>query len=337
MLMEFLLDIDSSERDTLKYTEPNDYVINLNRTIYNVTNIKLEAARIPTSQLLINQGNKTFSIDGHTITLPERNFDDGDDLTSNLIDQIVTPGLTNVQTITFDSNTNALSFSNGSGHEFSFEFYDGVNGSNTNSTQGTPFSILGFNQNNQPSSSGSLVSGCIDLDGPTSLIMRITTNGDDLNKDIYVNGDSLSLSSAGFVESMYMGRIMTGRHNRLIDYNGNDDPIEHFFHKGPEKSIEQLRIRFYYNVGSKLIPYDFRSRNHTLKFRVTCSLDKLSSLRVATPVKPELPPPVELPFLETPLRDDNKYFIISVGLGLLIGLFILMFKHRPHTPGPRGA
>ena len=332
MLMEFLLDIDSSERDTLVYPEPNDYVINLNRQLYNVTNLKLEAARIPTSQLHINQGNRTFSIDGTTITLPERNFDDGNDLKSNLIDQIVTPGLTNVQTITFDSNTNALTFSNTLGNNFSLEFYDGSNGSNTNSTYGTPFSLLGFNQNNQTSSSGTLVSGSIDLDGPTSLIIRVTTNGDDLNKEVYVNGGSFSFGTfgstqggPGTVESIYMGRIMTGGHNQLIDYNGNDDPVTHFFHKGPEKSISQLRIRFYYNVGSKLIPYDFRSRNHTLKFRVTCSLDKLSSLAVEKPIVQELPPPVELPFLEPPSR-DNRYFMLLVGLGLILGLIILMFK-----------
>lgn len=331
MLMEFLFDIDSSERDTLVYPEPNDYVIKLNRQLYNVTNLKLQAARIPTSQLHINEGNRTFSIDGTTITLPERNFSNGYELASNVQDFISVP-TTRVETVTFDSNTNALTFSNTLGDNFSLEFYDGSNGSNTNSTYGTPFSLLGFNQNNQSSSSGTLVSGSIDLDGPTSLILRVTTNGDDLNKEVYVNGGSFSFgtfgstqSGPGTVESIYMGRIMTGGHNQLIDYNGNDDPVTHFFHKGPEKSISQLRIRFYYNVGSKLIPYDFRSRNHTLKFRVTCSLDKLSSLAVEKPIVQELPPPVELPFLEPPPR-DNRYFMLLIGLGLVLGLVILMFK-----------
>jgi len=315
--MEYLIDIDSSERDVLLYPEPNDYVIDLNTQIYNVTNLKLESARIPTSQLHINQGNKTFSINGSTITLLERNFDNGIDLASNIQDQIKPP-TSNINSVTFNSNTNALTFSNtiGSPNDFTLEFYDGVNGSNTNSINGTPFSLLGFNQNNQNSSSATVTSGSIDLDGPTSLILRVTTNGSDLNKEVFIDEN---------VESVYMGRIMTGGHNQLIDYNGNDDPVTHFFHKGPEKSIDQLRIRFYYNVGSKLIPYDFRSRNHTLKFRVTCSLDKLSSLRVEGPVAQELPPPVELPFLEPPPR-DNKRFIMLIGLGLFLGLIILMLK-----------
>lgn len=319
MLMEYLLDIDSSERDTIMYPEPNDYVIDLNRQLYNVTNLKLESARIPTSQLHINQGNKTFSIDGITITLPERNFSDGFELASNVQDHITVP-TTNVNTVTFNSNTNALTFSNtlGSPHGFTIEFYDGTNGSNTNSTNGTPFSLLGFNQNDQYSSGAPITSGSIDIDGPTSLILRVTTNGDDLNKDVY------NLTS-GSVETIYIGRINTSGHNNLIQYKGDDDPVIHFFHKGPEKSIDQLRIRFYYNIGSKLIPYDFRSRNHTLKFRVTCSLDKLSSLSVDKPLVHELPPPVELPFLEPPPRDD-KYFMILIGLGLIIGLVILMFN-----------
>lgn len=331
MLMEFLLDIDSSERDTLMYPEPSDYVINLNRQLYNVTNLKLEAARIPTSQLHINQGNRTFSIDGTTVTLPERNFSDGFELASNVQDQINVP-TTNVETVTFNSNTNALTFSNTLGDNFSLDFYDGTNGSNTNSINGTPFSLLGFNQNNQTSSSGTLTTGSIDLDGPTSLIIRVTTNGDDLNKEVYVNGGSFSFGTfgtsgngPGAVESIYMGRIMTGGHNQLIDYNGNDDPVTHFFHKGAEKSISQLRIRFYYNIGSKLIPYDFRFRNHTLKFRVTCSLDKLASLSIEKPIVQELPPPVELPFLEPPSIND-RYFMLLVGLGLVLGLVILMFK-----------
>ena len=334
MLMEFLLDIDSSERDTSLYPEPNDYVINLNRQIYNVTNLKLEAARIPTSQLHINQGNKIFSIDGTSITLIERNFSNGYELASNLQDQF-SPPTSNINSVTFNSNTNALTFSNtlGSPSGFTLEFYDGTNGSNTNSVNGTPFSLLGFNQNNQNSSDATITGGSIDLDGPTSLILRVTTNGDDLNKEVYVNGGTFSFGTygsnqggPGTVESIYMGRIMTGGHNQLIDYNGNDDPVTHFFHKGPEKSIDQLRIRFYYNIGSKLIPYDFRSRNHTLKFRVTCSLDKLSSLRVEGPIAQELPPPVELPFLEPPPRVDNKYFMLIIGLGLVLGLIILMLK-----------
>lgn len=330
--MEYLIDVDSSERDCTIYPEPNDYVVNLNRELYNITNLHLESARIPTSQLNTNIGNKTFSIDGTIINLPERNFSDGTELASNL-QEVLSSFSSNVSSVDYNSNTHSLTFSNATTNNFTFEFKDGVNGSNTNSTNGTPFALLGFNCEDQSSSSGSLISKSIDLDGPTSLILRLTTNGDDLNKDVFVNGGTFSFNGStggidftGTVESVYMGRIMTSGHNELIDYNGNDDPITHFFHRGNEKSISQLRIRFYYNVGSKLIPYDFRSRNHTLKFRVRCSLDKLSSLEMQTEIRDDsLPPPVEFPFLEPPER-DQKTFIMTIGFSLMIGLVFLMLK-----------
>ena len=37
--MNVLLDIESDERNPVQYPDPNDYVIKLNRDIYNVTNI----------------------------------------------------------------------------------------------------------------------------------------------------------------------------------------------------------------------------------------------------------------------------------------------------------
>ena len=74
----------------------------------------------------------------------------------------------------------------------------------------------------------------------------------------------------------------------------NDYPVESLFHTGPGSGLNKLRISFHYTIGTKLVPYDFRSRNHTLKFKITCSLDKLSMLEKQKVYKRELPPPVVL-------------------------------------------
>ena len=56
------LDIDSGERDTNVYSYANNYTVTLREPIYDVTQVKLISARIPTPQLTTCATNKTFSI-----------------------------------------------------------------------------------------------------------------------------------------------------------------------------------------------------------------------------------------------------------------------------------
>ena len=54
------LTIDSSQRDPVKYTNPSDYIVSLESPIYDISQIKLVSARIPTPQLLICENNNSF-------------------------------------------------------------------------------------------------------------------------------------------------------------------------------------------------------------------------------------------------------------------------------------
>jgi len=45
------------------YSSPNNYVITLENPIYDVSEIKLVSARIPTPQLTLCATNNTFSVD----------------------------------------------------------------------------------------------------------------------------------------------------------------------------------------------------------------------------------------------------------------------------------
>ena len=68
------LNIDSGERDTNVYSYANNYTVTLDNPIYDVTNIKLVSARIPTPQLITCVTNKTFSVDGNVFSLDETNY-----------------------------------------------------------------------------------------------------------------------------------------------------------------------------------------------------------------------------------------------------------------------
>jgi hypothetical protein len=130
------------------------------------------------------------------------------------------------------------------------------------------------------------------------------------------------------LKTTYMGRILTsGKTGNMLKYNGRDDPVDHRFYKGTEKSIDRLRVNFYYNNGSKLIPYDFGNRNHILKLEFTCSLDKMNTLeKKFTPT--ELPPPIEIQRKERISYKQKQMFII-IAVALCVGLLLLSMFKRP--------
>ena len=351
--MDVLLDINSDQRDPNEYPFPQDYTVCLNRPLYNVSKMELRAAKIPISQTLICGTNNTFSVSiggvPTHVSLPNQNVVDGTAM-GILLDAsfaAALPALSMSPTV-YNSDTNSLTFEHPS-QQFTFNFYNGINGFNTTSSNGTPASILGLPHQDVSSTSVgpfTLTTGPINLYPPTSLILRLTVNGDgdDLGKDVYISSGKFSFGEQNSTsnveldktESCYFGRILTYdsyQGNEYLTYQGGY-PIEDYFHKGHEKNITKLKIRFYYTIGGKLIPYDFGYKNHTLKFKIHCNLDKLDTLRANIPIGEdirknlELPPPVDLPGLDPPKRTDNdnkkRIFIISF-IFLLSGLFFMLF------------
>lgn len=333
MELNYILDIDSSERDPQQFPNPNDYVIKPNRRMYNVTNIKLISARIPTTQLLINQGNKQFDItdSNNTIVLQEGTWSNGFNLASNLEDQLVNFDGSNSITVDYEQNTHSLSFT--SPVNFSFNFYGGSNGYATSSSVGTPAEVLGFSHSNT-SVGTTLLSNVINLNGPNSIIIALSSGSSDFHKELYIDGAEFSVDSNSYdspvtipLTTCYTGRILTNDLGETINYDGTKDPVDYRFYKGPEKSISKLRVQFYYNNGTKLIPYDFGNRNHILKFEITCSLDKFVDL--PKNVKPTaLPPPVEFRHKKR-LTTKQKQTLIIILIALFGGLIMLSMFKRP--------
>jgi hypothetical protein len=262
-------------------------------------------------------------------------FNDG----TTLARSIETSSLTQKR-VTFDPIGSNLTFTN----NFTFNFYGGSNGYATTSSVGPPAHVLGFSGSNTEVAN-SITSSYIDIGGPGSIFVRITSGPEDLDKRLFVDGGTFTTNEGTFeqqnmaqISPHYIGRILSSTINEIIDFNGVDDPIQHNFIKGTGKFIDDLRIRFYYNNGTKLIPYDFGKRNHILKVDIECSLDKglgqVPTESVVSQVEPsDLPPPVEIPNLMPKNRFDNsqKTILIVSVISLLLGLALLSFMRKKRT------
>lgn len=321
------LNIDSSERDTSIYTYANNYVVNLDNPIYDISNIKLVSARIPTPQLMTSATNKTFSVDGVDITLNETNYSNGYVLAEDL-DIELAPSNSHIDSVIFDEETESLVFSNTeASDDFTIEFYDGTNGylSNTSSLT-TPHQILGFSSKNFTSTNNTLRSGAINLNGPNSLVLKLTTGSDEFTQTVYTS------------TPFYTGHILLDGSD-FINFNGADDVLVHHFHSGSQKMIKDVKVEFFYMSHGRLIPYDFRNQDHILKFEITGSTDKLENLP-KVPIEEPKKVEKEEPIISIPEVIKNSYTwrkeYLYIALIVIVGLFLIFFmKGKPISGSPR--
>jgi len=318
-----IVDIDSGERDLTLYPLPNDYTVTMNLPLYRVSKVRLMNARLVNCQQLINPGNRQFELDGTTIVLPKGTYANGAALATGLQTALIG---TNVTIVTFNSYSNTLTYSNiGTGNNFTFKFFTGSNGYSTSSTVGPPANILGFTGLDASSTNGTLTSNCIDLAGPTALLLRLTCGSEDLIQSSYIDGGTFSFgkntydtSSCGQLLPTYMGRIPLNSIGSVFQYTPQDSYIE--YATPPDLNITSMRIRMYWNNGTKLIPYDFGVTNHMLKFEFTCETDRFLNVQPYAEVD-ELPEPIKEP--EGPPNNMMIYIIVSVvlflGFLMLIG------------------
>jgi hypothetical protein len=316
------LEIDSSERDYASYPDPSDYVIDLKNRIYDIRKITLVSARIPNSQTLIHARNNTFSIDGTDIVVPNGLYTTGDVLAVAVRDAINEHFS---YTVEYNSNLNSLEFTNDSvSGSDTFEFGDGTYARIKTGTDDTlsnlttieyttPHQVFGFLPQNITVNAGETVtSGSINLEGPNSLVLRLSSGSDNFNKDIYIR------------EPFYTSHILLN--GPFMNFSVADDPVKHDFFSGPQKFIESLRLQFFYMSNGRLIPYDFRNQDHILKFEIQCNTGKFkSSTGDTVPDVGVLPPPISIPDFEDPYR-WKQYVLISIII--FIGVFTLVVTRK---------
>ena len=316
------LNIDSSERDTSVYAYANSYVVNLDNPIYDISNIKLVSARIPTPQLMTCATNKTFKVDGVSITLNETNYSNGYVLATDL-DIELAPANTHIDSVIFDEETDSLVFSNthASGDNFTLQFYSGTNGYLSNASPlTTPHQLMGFSSKDFTSTGKVLRSGAINLDGPNSLILKLTTGSDEFTQTVYTS------------TPFYTGHILLDGTDS-INFSGADDKLVHHFHSGAQKMIKDVKIEFFYMSHGRLIPYDFRNQDHILKFEISGTTDKLENLP-KVPIEEPKKVEKEEPIISIPEIVKNTYKwrkeYLYIGLIVLVGLLLLFFmKAKP--------
>ena len=316
------LNIDSSERDTSVYAYANSYVVNLDNPIYDISNIKLVSARIPTPQLMTCATNKTFKVDGVSITLNETNYSNGYVLAEDL-DIELAPANTHIDSVIFDEETDSLVFSNthASGGNFTLQFYSGTNGYSSNASPlTTPHQLMGFSSKDFTSTGKVLRSGAINLDGPNSLILKLTTGSDEFTQTVYTS------------TPFYTGHILLDGTDS-INFSGADDKLVHHFHSGAQKMIKDVKIEFFYMSHGRLIPYDFRNQDHILKFEISGTTDKLENLP-KVPIEEPKKVEKEEPIISIPEIVKNTYKwrkeYLYIGLIVLVGLLLLFFmKAKP--------
>ncbi len=165
------------------------------------------------------------------------------------LDIELAPSNSHIDSVIFDEETESLVFSNTeASDDFTIEFYDGTNGylSNT-SPLTTPHQIMGFSSENFTSTNNTLRSGAINLNGPNSLVLKLTTGSDEFTQTVYTS------------TPFYTGHILLDGSD-FINFNGADDVLVHHFHSGSQKMIKDVKVEFFYMSHGRLIPYDFRNQ-----------------------------------------------------------------------------
>ena len=319
------LDIDSSHRDPVKYENPNDYVITLESPIYDISQIRLVSARIPTSQLLICSSNQSFEFRAthqsgaqttHGLTLPTGNYTTGD--LAAALQQVgnYTFGMTYNATRNMFQMASPIMDTNANQplQNLVFLFKTGEAGyDDSRATRTTPHQIFGLPAKDVSVAGGDF--GAPNLDGPNSLVIRISSGSEELNQTLPTSGQT----------PYYTGHVLLPGGKSFVNVNGNDDKVTHDFHSGTLKSISDLRIQFFYMSHGRLIPYDFRNQDHILKFEITCSTDKLKTLsRKVETTSFDVPEPIRMPEFADDSYDWVAYlpivFVLLTGFILIRSL-----------------
>lgn len=325
------LTIESGQRDATVYPNPNDYVVSLEKPIYDVSQIKLVSARIPTPQLLICGTNQAFDFEVIYSSLPAQTF--GITYSQGNYDGAsLAAGFTSVGNInfnmTYDASKNRFAMgtpTHNDGHAISqikFLFKSGPRGfDDTSATQTTMHQILGLPALDVAMPGSDF--GAANFDGPNALVLRLSSGSEQLSQTLPTAGQT----------PYYTGHILLPGGSDFVNVNGADDTLTHDFHSGPLKTIRDLRVEFFYMSHGRLIPYDFRNQDHVLKFEVSCSTDKLENL---TP----LPPPSTTPLNEEkeetvniPEQNENLYKVEYIYIGLIIftGILLILSMGKPRA------
>ena len=338
------IDIDSGERDASLHPNPNAYTIDLKTPVFDVTKLEVTSARIPTPNFVIHDNNNRFSVridapapdsGTHTVTMNDRHYPNATTLASQILTAISNAGITTIDNVEFRSTRDSLKFSNvASSDEFTLLFKSGVDGWDSNVlVRTTPNQVFGMSARDISSSNSIIdLEGRIDFEcGPKSYVVKITAGSDVLGQTIY--------SNTPFYTGSFMSKSTIAE--QYMTVSSNDDPVTHQFAGGAQKQIDSLKIEWFYKANNKLVPVDFRDRDHAIKLTLSCETDKLKPLsKKFEMLSKKLPAPVGMfDDPETVVVDDIERWdweqMFPIVMIIIIGFVtLLVLSGRSRTSAP---
>ena len=162
-------------------------------------------------------------------------------------------------------------------------------------------------------------------------MVKITAGSDVLGQTIY--------SNTPFYTGSFMSKSTIAE--QYMTVSSNDDPVTHQFAGGAQKQIDSLKIEWFYKANNKLVPVDFRDRDHAIKLTLSCETDKLKPLsKKFEMLSKKLPVPVGMfDDPETVAVDDIERWdweqMFPIVMIIIIGFVtLLVLSGRSRTSAP---
>jgi phage anti-repressor protein len=254
--------VDSRDRDTDAYPNPNNYQIDFNEHYHDILSVELVSAIVPKSQYVINSSNNTIYFDEGsgvlTATIAVGNY-----TSSELATEIKTAmDLVGAKTytVTVDSKTDKYTIAANVG-TYDLLFNGGTEKYETKTRtiyrENSIGPVIGFTREDQTGLGTYTSQNRYNLNGEQYVILNI--------KELYTNMDSHS-QNRGVNQESFTKINLDAESNGFKFFKAQSDYIAKKTFVPPEASIRQMNIEWRNYNGDR---YDFGGLEHTLFFRVT--------------------------------------------------------------------
>ena len=193
--------------------------------------------------------------------------------------------------------------------------------------------VLGFlhGQDYTSTAGGDLESeGVVNLFWPNSIILSLKGNSEEyIDNKVYVETEHESINFYGVI----LSKTDNGSGN-FINFDNSSDIVKRNFIEKTIPYMNKLTVQFLFNNFDSVLPYDFKLRNHVLKFEITCSLDKLVVTKENENVKKmiELPPKLDLERFRDPWRPlGDKRVLMYGGAVILFVIVLIIISSTKHV------
>ena len=153
-------------------------------------------------------------------------------------------------------------------------------------------------------------------------ILSLKGNSDDyIDNKVYVKTEHEALNMYGVLLAKSNDGV-----SDFINYDNSLDMVRRDFIEKAVPFMDKLTVKFFFNNFDSILPYDFKLRNHVLKFEITCSLDKLIVTKENENIKKmiDLPPKLDLPRFRDPWRFWGDKRVLMYGGAILVFLVVLI-------------